>query len=154
MIDITHAKPQHRADWEQLWRRYIVQFGAPNMPDHVIDGLWSRIMDANHPMQAWLAVEHTPNTEHQTVIGFAHLIIHPHTFSLRNVAYLEDFWVSPDQRGNGIGSLVISALKDMAKKNDWARLYWHTTPDNHGAQRLYDRLAQRDSSVHYKIELN
>ncbi len=126
------------------------------MPDDVIDGLWQRILDPDHPMQAWLALDPAqPDSkidDDQTVIGLAHLIIHPHTFTLRNVAYLEDFWVSPDQRGRGIGGLMMDALQTQAKQNDWVRLYWLSGTDNHGAQRLYDRLAKRDNSVLYKID--
>ncbi|WP_417813355.1 GNAT family N-acetyltransferase [Thalassospira alkalitolerans] len=156
MIDIQHAAPRHRIGWERLWRQNIIQFGAPDMPDDVIDGLWQRILDPDHPMQAWLALDPAqPDSkidDDQTVIGLAHLIIHPHTFTLRNVAYLEDFWVSPDHRSRGIGGLMMDALQTQAKQNDWARLYWLTGTDNHGAQRLYDRMAKRDNSVLYKID--
>jgi len=152
MIDIQQAQPEHRAGWEPLWRQNIVQFGAPDMSDDVINGLWSRILDADHPMQAWLAIDQNSETGEQSVIGLAHLIIHPHTFTLRNVAYLEDFWVSADQRGRGIGGQIMSALQKQAAQQNWARLYWLTGSDNHGAQRLYDRLAKRDDSVLYKID--
>ncbi|MEQ8392903.1 MAG: GNAT family N-acetyltransferase [Thalassospira sp.] len=152
MIDILHAEPKHRSGWEQLWRQYIAKFGAPDMPDDVIDGLWHRILDPDHAMQAWLAIDPESQADAPTVIGLAHLIIHPHTFSLRNVAYLEDFWVSADQRGRGIGGQMMTALQAKAKQQDWARLYWLTSDDNDGAQRLYDRLAKRDHSVLYKID--
>lgn len=156
MIDIQHAKPRHRTGWERLWRQNIIQFGAPDMPDDVIDGLWQRILDPDHPMQAWLALDRTPSDtaskDDQSVIGLAHLIIHPHTFTLRNVAYLEDFWVSPDHRSRGIGGLMMDALQEQARQNNWLRLYWLTASDNHGAQRLYDRLAKRVDSVLYKID--
>ncbi len=152
MIEIGQAQPEHRAGWEHLWRKNIVQFGAPDMSDHVIDGLWSRILDPDHPIQAWLAIDHHAETGDQTVVGFAHLIVHPHTFTLRNVAYLEDFWVEPDQRGRGIGGLMMTSLQDHARKSNWVRLYWLTAKDNLGAQKLYDRIAKRDDSVLYKID--
>ncbi|MBX2829818.1 MAG: GNAT family N-acetyltransferase [Rhodospirillales bacterium] len=152
MIDIRHAEPCHRAGWERLWSQYIVKFGAPDMTEEVINGLWQRILDPDHPMQAWLALDRAEKDDDQTVIGLAHIIPHPHTFTLRNVAYLEDFWVSADQRGRGIGGQIMSALQALAKQQDWARLYWLTGSDNHGAQRLYDRLAKRDDSVLYKID--
>ena len=152
MIKIQHAEPRHRTGWERLWRQNIIQFGAPDMTDNVIDGLWQRILDPDHPMQAWLALDDTQSNDDQSVIGLAHLIIHPHTFTLRNVAYLEDFWVSPDHRSRGIGGLMMAALQEQAKQNNWLRLYWLTASDNHGAQRLYDRLAKRVDSVLYKID--
>ena len=154
MIDIQHAEARHRTGWERLWRQNIIQFGAPDMPDDVIDGLWQRILDPSHPMQAWLALDHDKDDDDQSVIGLAHLIIHPHTFTLRDVAYLEDFWVSPDHRSRGIGSLMMDALQEQAKQNNWLRLYWLTASDNHGAQRLYDRLAKRVDSVLYKIDID
>ena len=154
MIEIQHAEARHRTGWERLWRQNIIQFGAPDMPDDVIDGLWQRILDPSHPMQAWLALDHDQDDDDQSVIGLAHLIIHPHTFTLRDVAYLEDFWVSPDHRSRGIGSLMMDALQEQAKQNNWLRLYWLTASDNHGAQRLYDRLAKRVDSVLYKIDID
>lgn len=152
MIDIQHAEPRHRTGWERLWRQNIIQFGAPDMPNDVIEGLWQRILDPDHPMQAWLALDDDQDDDDQSVIGLAHLVIHPHTFTLRNVAYLEDFWVSPDHRSRGIGGLMMDALQEQAKQNNWLRLYWLTASDNHGAQRLYDRLAKRVDSVLYKID--
>jgi len=60
--------------------------------------------------------------------------------------------VSPDHRGGGIGGLMMTALQQQAKQNDWVRLYWLTAGDNQAAQRLYDRLTNRDDSVLYKID--
>ncbi|MDP2697507.1 GNAT family N-acetyltransferase [Thalassospira sp.] len=156
MIDIVRAEPLHRAGWERLWRQNIANFGAADMTDHVIDVLWHRILDSDHAMQAWLAVdrrgEKDDPADDSAVVGLAHIIVHPHTFSLRNVGYLEDFWVPADQRGQGIGKQLIAALKIQAKQQDWVRLYWLTAGDNHNAQRLYDRLTQRVDAVLYKID--
>ena len=155
MIEILQAEPSHQAGWEALWRQNIASFGAPDMTDDVIDTLWQRILDPDHPMQAWLALEKTGQTGQgdDAVVGLAHIIVHPHTFSLRNVAYLEDFWVSDAQRGKGIGSQMMDALTKTAKQQDWGRLYWLTAGDNIGAQRLYDRLTDRVDAVLYKIDI-
>lgn len=152
MIDIIKAEATHRAGWEALWRQNIAKFGAPDMSDDVIDGLWQRILNPDHGMQAWLAMDRDTDHDAWTVVGLAHIIVHPHTFSLRNVAYLEDFWVSEDQRGKGIGGKMMSELQVQAKQQDWVRLYWLTAGDNHGAQRMYDRLTERVDSVLYKID--
>lgn len=151
MIDILQAKPSHRSGWETLWRQNIVHFGAADMTDDVIETLWQRILNPDHPMQAWLALEKTGRME-DDVMGLAHIIVHPHTFSLRDVAYLEDFWVPDTQRGKGIGSQMIKAVTIVAKQQDWGRLYWLTAGDNIGAQRLYDRLTDRVDAVLYKID--
>ena len=158
MIKIMQAQAHHRAGWETLWRQNIANFGAPDMGDDVIDGLWQRILDPDHGMQAWLAVDQGGSNgdgaddAQETVVGLAHIIVHPHTFSLRNVAYLEDFWVSENQRGQGTGGKMMTVLQDQAKQQDWVRLYWLTASDNHGAQRMYDRLTDRVESVLYKID--
>ncbi|WP_085585302.1 GNAT family N-acetyltransferase [Thalassospira mesophila] len=152
MIEIITAEPMHRAGWERLWRQNIISFGAPDMTDDVIDALWHRILDPDHAMQAWLAVDPIGEKDGPLVVGLAHIIVHPHTFSLRNVAYLEDFWVSADQRGLGIGGQMMAALQTQAHQQDWARLYWLTAGDNHHAQRLYDRLTDRVDAVLYKID--
>tara|TARA_R110002012_G_scaffold218995_1_gene390317 strand:+ start:141 stop:605 length:465 start_codon:yes stop_codon:yes gene_type:complete len=152
MIGIIKAEPLHRAGWERLWCQNSASFGAPDMTNDVIDVLWQRILDPDHAMQAWLAVNRTGEKDEPEVVGLAHIIVHPHTFSLRNVAYLEDFWVSADQRGLGIGRQMMAALQTQAQQQDWARLYWLTAGDNHKAQRLYDRLTNRVDAVLYKID--
>ena len=85
--------------------------------------------------------------------GLAHYVLHPHTFSSRMVCYLEDLWVEPAARGNGVGRSLIEALIARGRERGWRRLYWHTEADNALARALYDRLVRVTDYVRYDVAL-
>lgn len=147
MPKIRAAGTDDRPDWERLWAANCAHFGAAGMPEAVIDGLWRRIVDAGSPMQAWLAADQSG------AIALAHTILHPHTFSLAMVCYLEDLWVSPEARGRGVATGMIGHLTAVGRQQGWRRLYWETGDDNGPARRLYDRVASRRPTITYQIDI-
>ncbi|MCF3935722.1 GNAT family N-acetyltransferase [Acuticoccus sp. M5D2P5] len=150
MVEIRKAGPADRAGWEALFLPHCRRFGAPHMDEPTLDGLWHRIHDPAHPMSAYLAtMENAPSRP----VGLAHTILHPHTFSLRMVCYLEDLWVDEAARGHGIGSALIDHLVALGRAEDWERVYWITTGDNEGSQRLYDRIAMRTDYILYQRDI-
>ncbi|MDF1749288.1 MAG: GNAT family N-acetyltransferase [Alphaproteobacteria bacterium] len=148
MLIVKNPEPDDRDEWQELWIENCAHFGATDMSLTVIDALWRRIIDPASVMQAWLARTESGSKS----LGLAHTILHPHTFSLRMVCYLEDLWVSPDARGAGVGSYLIKYLTEVAKQQGWRRLYWETGIDNEPAQRLYDRVATRRASITYQVD--
>src|ERR1700716_3838254 len=46
------------------------------------------------------------------------------TFSGRSGIYLEDLFVRPAQRGNGIGKALLAHLAKQCVDNGWSRLQW------------------------------
>lgn len=99
-------------------------------------------------MHAWLALDGAGPA------GLAHTIMHPHTFSLRSVCYLEDLWVTPSARGRGVATALIDHLSRVGKSEGWRRIYWETGLNNEAAQRLYERLAKRRAVAIYDIDLD
>jgi GNAT superfamily N-acetyltransferase len=87
------------------------------------------------------------------LLGFAHYLLHPHTFSDRTVCYLEDLWVEPAWRGSGVGRRLIEALTERGRDYGWRRVYWHTEADTETARRLYDRVATVTQYVRYDVTL-
>ena len=71
------------------------------------------------------------------------------TWTVAPVCYLEDLFVAPSFRGDGIGRLLIQDLVDRAKSNGWSRLYWHTRANN-PARHLYEEFAKADDFVRYR----
>ena len=86
-------------------------------------------------------------------VGFANYILHPHTWSLQPVCYLEDLFVVPEMRGSGAGRRLIEQLVSLGKQHGWRRIYWHTHEDNHRARALYDRIIPRTDYIRYDIEV-
>jgi GNAT superfamily N-acetyltransferase len=63
-----------------------------------------------------------------------------HTFSTflgRPGIYLEDLYVRPEFRGNGIGRAMLVYLAGLAKERDCGRLEWSVLDWNEPAIRLY-----------------
>jgi GNAT superfamily N-acetyltransferase len=70
----------------------------------------------------------------------AGLALFLHTFSTflgRPGIYLEDLYVRPEFRGNGIGRAMLVYLAGLAKERDCGRLEWSVLDWNEPAIRLY-----------------
>ena len=80
-------------------------------------------------------------------------MLHPTSWTLTPACYLEDLFVDPDMRGNGIGRALIDDLVRLGRDNGWSRIYWHTRQSNEAARRLYDKFAEADDFVRYRLSL-
>jgi GNAT superfamily N-acetyltransferase len=87
----------------------------------------------------------------EAVAGFTVCVLHPGSWTIAPACYLEDLYVDPDRRGHGIGRALIEDLISMARDNGWSRIYWHTRQSNEAARRLYDKFAEADDFVRYRI---
>ncbi|HEU4980789.1 MAG TPA: GNAT family N-acetyltransferase, partial [Solirubrobacterales bacterium] len=68
--------------------------------------------------------------------------------------YLEDLFVDPDARGNGIADALIESCAERCRELGMAAMEWLTAPDNHRAQKVYDRTgATPETFIEYDLEL-
>jgi GNAT superfamily N-acetyltransferase len=148
-IGLTVRPPQaeDRHAWRRLWNGYCAALGGV-VSDEVTEGIWERIF-APHETVGCLLACRSPNDP----IGFANYVLHPRTWSLRSVCYLEDMFVIPEARGSGAGRLLIQELVRLGKQEGWRRVYWHTHENNYRARALYDQFAPRTDYIRYDIEL-
>lgn len=87
-------------------------------------------------------------------IGFACLHWSLDSVHTLETVTLHDLWVTPAERGAGVGRALIGKAADLAHARGAHSLVWTTAPDNLVAQRLYDSLpVTRGSWVHYELEL-
>lgn len=146
-LTVRSARPEDAQAWRTLWRGYCAALDGV-VSDEVTEGLWRRILSTDEPIWCLLACR-TGNEP----VGFANYVLHPHTWSLQPVCYLEDLFVAPEARGNGAGRALIEGLTALGRQHGWRRVYWHTQEDNYRARSLYDRLAPRTDYVRYDIDL-
>ena len=67
--------------------------------------------------------------------------------------FLEDLFVDPSCRGRGYGTVLLSALAETVRINDYARLEWQVVESNTGAIRLYNAIGGVDQEEihHYRL---
>lgn len=67
---------------------------------------------------------------------------------------MNDLYVDPAARGQGVGRALIEASATIARERSAQRLEWATAPSNATAQRLYDSTgAKRRDWIEYELPL-
>jgi diamine N-acetyltransferase len=74
------------------------------------------------------------------VAGFAVWFLNCSTFAGRFGIYLEDLFVRPQFRGNGIGKALLAHLAKTCVGNGWARLQWAVLDWNEPSIAFYKSL--------------
>lgn len=141
------AQATDHREWHRLWRGYCDALNTV-VPDEATSGTWQRIVAPKEPISALLVFGAAPEP-----CGFANFVLHPHTWSMQTVCYLEDLYVASEARGSGAARALIQGLVDMGRQEGWRRVYWHTHEENYRARALYDRFAKRTDYVRYDIPL-
>src|SRR5882757_4015698 len=72
--------------------------------------------------------------------GFAVWFVNFSTFSGRSGIFLEDLFVRPERRGNGIGKALLSDLARQCVANGWSRLQWSVLDWNTPSIEFYKSL--------------
>lgn len=76
-------------------------------------------------------------------VGFALYFFNFSTFVGRPGLYLEDLFVRPAQRANGIGRALLRALANIARERGCGRMEWAVLDWNEPALRFYKSLGAR-----------
>jgi GNAT superfamily N-acetyltransferase len=131
--------------WRELWEGYC-RFYERELSDAITACTWKRILDPASPIRAIVA-----ERAGEGVVGIANYIIHENTWSLTPVCYLEDLFVDPKLRAQGVGAALIDWLVAEVKRNGWSRLYWNTRENNYRARGLYDKYTPHSGFIRYVV---
>lgn len=142
-LSIRPARAGDEPAWRELWAGYCEFYGVDVAPD-VTAATWERVT-GDSPMSCLVA------ERGGRVVGFAHFLLHPSTWSRVDSCYLEDLFVAPDARRGGVARALVEALAELARERGWRHVYWHTQGDNHPARALYDSLVAADGYVRYVL---
>lgn len=75
-----------------------------------------------------------------TLIGLALFFYNYSTFLTRPGLYLEDLFVLPDYRGQGVGKSLLQATIDLARERHCGRVEWSVLDWNAPAIAFYERM--------------
>ncbi|MGG5344066.1 N-acetyltransferase family protein [Enterococcus sp. AZ192] len=88
-----------------------------------------------------------------TIVGFSTLYMSYSTLNIKKQSTLNDLYILETYRGYSIGEKLFERCVSYSKENDCSAMIWETSEDNHGAQKLYDRLGGVKSEwVHYEMD--
>lgn len=127
-MDVTPLHRDDRAQWEILWQESV---GGVMSPD-VIEHSFQNIMDGN--IHAFVAKIDS------RIIGLLHFVRHPVAGCMHPVCYMQDLYVSPTSRRNGVAKKLIEALEAYAEGEALDRIYWLLDNANEEAKEFYKGL--------------
>ena len=88
------------------------------------------------------------------LLGYACLYWHFTSLIPAETVLMNDLYVDPAARGQGVGRALIEASAAVARERGAHRLEWATAPDNETAQHLYDSTgAERTAWIEYELPL-
>jgi GNAT superfamily N-acetyltransferase len=143
MPEIRPLRASDRTQWERLWHGYL-RFYRQHLPPSVTEATFTRLIDEGSQPYGLVA------EQEGVLLGFAHYLFHPTTWSRTDICYLEDLYVDPAARGGGIGRALIQAVYGAADRASAPSVYWLTQEFNAEGRALYDTLAHRTSFVRYE----
>jgi GNAT superfamily N-acetyltransferase len=143
---IRDATALDEAPWRILWQGFL-DFYETTLDPAITDRTWARIIDPDHRMCCRVA------EVDGTLLGFAIHHHHCSTWVMGDDCYLEDLFVSPAARGQGLGRALIDDLIALSRAKGWHRLYWNTDQHNATAQSLYNQFTASDGHIRYRLRL-
>ena len=146
-ISIRPLAKDDKAVWLTLWDGYL-QYYRTELDDGITQTTWDKIMDGASGVHGIGAIDNKGD-----MIGFAHYLFHPVTWSNGPRCYLEDLFTAESGRGKGAGAALIKAVAQDARDNNADQLYWLTESFNERAQALYDKVATKTHFIKYMKRL-
>jgi ribosomal protein S18 acetylase RimI-like enzyme len=143
-VRVRALREDDRERWNELWRGYL-DFYRHDLPADITALTWRRLLDPAHPFQGLAAVN-----GQERIAGIVHFHVHASTWSRCGYCYLEDLFVDPAGRGQGIGRALIEAVYRAADEQRAERVYWHTETTNAAAQALYHQVAELTPFVQFR----
>ena len=146
-IDI---RPAEISDASKI-HEFIVELAIFEKAEHEVK---SNISDIEKSLFADGSTAHALIGEKDgTAVGMAVYFFNYSTWLGKNGVYLEDLYVSVEQRGLGIGKLLLSHLAALAVENKCERLEWSVLDWNKPAIDVYDAIGAvpQDEWIGYRL---
>jgi GNAT superfamily N-acetyltransferase len=139
---IRSVAADDRGSWDGLWAGYL-EFYKTELAPQQTELTWQRLLDDEHGLNGLVA-----EVDRQ-LVGLAHFSFTHSTWAENQDLYLEDLFVDPSVRGQGIGKALILSLDDIAHEEGSRKVWWDTQNHNATARKLYDSVAELSEFVKY-----
>ena len=137
---------EDREVWAELWAGYL-KFYQHELTAEQTALTWQRFFDQKYNLWAF-GVEVDGK-----VVGFAHCSFTNSTWNKTPDLYLEDLFVLPEARKQGLGEFLINGCAEFAVASGARKLFWQTHRDNETAQRVYCKVASQSEFIIFEKTL-
>jgi len=117
--------------WLPLWQENCLD----QISDDVTAETWRRLC---HPKEKVFGLG--AFAEAGELCGFVHYVLHDTTGYIEPACYMQDLFIAPDYRRQGIAKRLVWELHDIGKVQKWARIYWFAAHHDEAVQNLYKTL--------------
>jgi len=130
-----------------LFNQYRVFYGQPSDLDLAADFLEQRL--THHESVILLA-----RNEQGDCVGFTQLYPSFSSVSVQRTWILNDLYVLPELRGQGVGKMLLNAARQHAIDSGAKGIGLETARDNLSAQKLYESLGYQRETEFYSYFLS
>jgi GNAT superfamily N-acetyltransferase len=146
-VEIRPAREEELVDLLPLMRAYCEFYDSTPTDEGVMTMARTLIAD---PSQGAVFIARKDGR----AIGFATLDWKWSMLKGARIGYLEDLFVDLGARGGGTADALIQVCAERCRELGMPAMEWLTAPDNHRAQKVYNRTgAESDTYVEYDLEL-
>lgn len=129
--------------WRSLWTEYLTFYGT-SVTGAVMQTTFARLLGPDPRDFSALIAEVDGHP-----VGLAHYLFHRHCWRIEEVCYLQDLFVAPRARGQGLGRALIKEVYARADAAGAPSVWWLTQEFNTPARALYDKVAQVTPFIRY-----
>ena len=133
--------------WTRLFTGYCTFYEVP-APEEKLQTVWSWIHEEG-TVDAIVAV---PAGDAGEPVGLAHLRSWVRPLRGHVAGYLDDLFVAPEVRGQGVVEALWAAIDALARERGWPIVRWTTADDNYRARTAYDKVATRTFWITYEMD--
>lgn len=137
--------------WYQLFLGYREFYHVP-LVEAEIKQTWQWLLDAEENIDGLVCVERQMDGS-EKVLGFMHYFEEISSIAGKKGGFLNDLYVTPECRGQGVFEGLFTALKQIGKEQGWSRIQWRTAEDNYRARSAYDRIATKTVFLTYRLDI-
>jgi ribosomal protein S18 acetylase RimI-like enzyme len=144
---VARLRADDRGDWELLYHGYAVFYKVP-MNDQILDTVWGWIHDDGNPFFGLIAKDASGKA-----LGLMHCRQMPSPLRGALVGFLDDLFVDPAARGQGVVEALYDALNALGKEQGWPFIRWITAENNYRGRAVYDKLSEKTHWVTYQMKV-
>jgi len=148
-MKITVSEPieNDHKNWKRLYLQYG-EFYKTLITEKTLKTVWSWLFDNKEPLKCLVA-----KNEHGEIVGLMHYREMPSPLRGLKIGFLDDLYILPAYRGQGIFTSLFNELKNIGESRNWPCIRWITGDDNYHARSAYDRIAVKTQWNTYQLDI-